>query len=76
VFLVLRTVCKIALALVGVAGLTLGQGLTISARPGLLNYFEGSAFLNGSLIPLNTRQPNYLNANDTLHTTNGKRKFY
>ncbi len=69
----MRTVVnKITLALIGFAGLTFGQGLTISARPGLVNYFEGSAFVNGNAIKLGAKDPNYLNANDTLQMTKGK----
>ena len=50
------------------------QSYTASAKPGVINYLEGSATLNGQPLILNKQQqaPAYLNANETLSTSNGK----
>ncbi|MBV8070906.1 MAG: hypothetical protein JO270_13435 [Acidobacteriaceae bacterium] len=50
------------------------QSYTASAKPGAINYLEGSATLNGQPLILDKQQqaPAYLNANETLSTSNGK----
>src|ERR1700733_12539304 len=67
-----RIVNKITLALLATAGLAGAQRLTISARPGLVNYIEGQAFLNGNPWLAGTTAPQYLNANDSFATRKGK----
>ncbi len=47
-----------------------GQGLSIAARPGLLNYFEGHVSVNGN--PLTSSSSDLLNDGDQLNTENGK----
>ena len=71
-FLLKQTVSKVTLAAVAFAGWSFGQGLTISARPGLVNYFEGEAFLNGKPLVPGAKDPKYLNANDTFWMKSGK----
>lgn len=50
------------------------QAYTISARPGAVNYIEGSAFLDGRPISEKTLGKNqtFLNTNDTISTDVGK----
>lgn len=48
------------------------QAYTISARPGVVNYVEGNAYLNGHAISANALKATFLNANDTLSTDVGK----
>ena len=50
----------------------LPQGYTVSAKPGAVNYIEGSAFLHGHPIPAKNLKATFLSINDTLSTTNGK----
>ncbi|HEX4810550.1 MAG TPA: hypothetical protein VH325_16550 [Bryobacteraceae bacterium] len=46
---------------------------TVSARPGVINYIEGQVYRNGQPISQQDLGPGaYLNANETLSTTNGK----
>ena len=45
---------------------------TISARPGVVNYIEGNAFLNGKSLSSKGLQGTFLNPNDTLSTDIGK----
>ena len=71
-FLFSQTVSKVTLAVFACAGLSFGQGLTISARPGLVNYFEGEAFLNGNSLVVGAKEPKYLNANDKFWMKAGK----
>ena len=63
---------KISLAFLAATGFVFGQGVTVSARPGLVNFVEGEAFLNGNPVLEGTRNPSYLNANDTFWTREGK----
>ncbi len=71
-----RIVNQITLALLGVASLGVsfagGQVMTISARPGLVNYFEGDAFLNGTALMAGAKTPSFVDANDTFTTKKGK----
>lgn len=48
------------------------QAYTISARPGVVNYVEGSALLNGEPVSASKLKSTFLNANDTLSTEAGK----
>src|SRR4051794_14123319 len=48
------------------------QGYTISARPGAINYIEGTAFRNGKPISDKGLKSTFLDANDTLSTGIGK----
>jgi len=48
------------------------QTYTISARPGVINYIEGAASINGSRISNKTAGRTFLAANDTLSTEIGK----
>jgi hypothetical protein len=48
------------------------QAYTISARPGVVNYVEGHAYLDGQPISPNALKSTFLNANDTLSTDVGK----
>lgn len=50
----------------------LPQGYTVSAKPGAVNYIEGSAFLNGNPISGKSFKSTFLSVNDTLSTTKGK----
>ncbi len=60
------------------AGVVLGalyampQAYTISARPGVVNYIEGSAYINGHRLSESALKSAFLNANDTLSTDVGK----
>jgi len=68
----LRCVNRVTLALLAWSGFALGQGLTVSARPGLVNYFEGDVTLNGNPLFVGAAQPAFLNNGDELATQNGK----
>ncbi|HEX4170022.1 MAG TPA: FecR domain-containing protein, partial [Bryobacteraceae bacterium] len=48
------------------------QAYTISAKPGVVNYVEGNAFLNGREISTRNQKTTFLNANDTISTDLGK----
>lgn len=48
------------------------QAYTISAKPGVVNYIEGNAFLNGRPVSATGLRSTFLNANDTLSTDIGK----
>ncbi len=48
------------------------QAYTVSARPGVVNYIEGSAYLNGQPVSAKQQRSTFLNANDTLSTDIGK----
>jgi hypothetical protein len=48
------------------------QAYTISARPGVINYIEGAASVNGSRVSNKTTGRSFLAANDTLSTETGK----
>jgi hypothetical protein len=69
-----RVGSKVLTGLFVTAMCAMSQSYTTSARPGVINYVEGSATLDGRPLSLNTQQqgPTYLNANDTLSTTSGK----
>lgn len=48
------------------------QAYTISARPGVVNYIEGNASVNGRPVSATKLRSTFLNANDTLSTDIGK----
>ncbi len=48
------------------------QAYTVSARPGVVNYIEGNAFVNGNPVSEKDLKATFLNANDTLSTDTGK----
>ncbi len=48
------------------------QAYTISAKPGVVNYVEGNAFVNGRQISAQGQKATFLNANDTISTDVGK----
>ena len=50
----------------------LPQGYTVSAKPGAVNYIEGSAFLNDNPISVKSLKSTFLSVNDTLSTGRGK----
>ncbi|MBV8550457.1 MAG: FecR domain-containing protein [Acidobacteriaceae bacterium] len=61
--------------LAGVIGAALcatGQTYTISAKPGAVNYVEGTALLNDQAISETAQKRPFLSAGDTLSTEQGK----
>jgi hypothetical protein len=58
--------------LLGTAMCATPQSYTISARPGAVNYIEGTAMLNGHSIFTTTHSTPFLKAGDTLSTLEGK----
>ena len=48
------------------------QTYTVSARPGAVNYIEGTAYLNGNALSHAAARTSFLNVNDTLSTGSGK----
>ena len=50
----------------------LPQNYTISAKPGVVNFIEGNAFVNGRKISTENLRTMFLNANDTISTDLGK----
>ncbi len=68
-----RVGSKILTGIFVTAMCAMSQSYTTSARPGVINYIEGNATLEGRPLSLNQQQgPTYLNPNDTLATTSGK----
>ncbi len=63
---------KLLAGLFFVAGYATPQAYTISAKPGAVNYIEGSASLNGNRLAEKGVRATFLNAGDTLSTTAGK----
>ncbi len=66
------TSAKVVAGLFVAAMYALPQAYTISARPGVLNYVEGSASLDGRSISEKALKSTFLNANDTLSTDIGR----
>ena len=50
----------------------LPQNYTVSAKPGVVNFVEGNAFVNGRKISTENLRMMFLNANDTISTDLGK----
>jgi hypothetical protein len=48
------------------------QAGTISARPGVVNYIEGTTYINGARLSPKANAKTFLSANDTLSTESGK----
>ena len=67
-----QTSAKILTGLFVTAMCAMPQAYTISARPGVVNYIEGNAFLNGRALSVTGLRSTFLNANDTLSTDSGK----
>ncbi len=63
---------KILTGLFVTAMYAMPQAYTISAKPGVVNYIEGNAFLNGRQISTQNLKATFLNANDTISTDLGK----
>jgi hypothetical protein len=59
---------KVLAGLVVSAVSALPQAYTISAKPGVVNYVEGSATLNGKAVSLQSNKPVVMSANDVLAT--------
>lgn len=54
------------------SALALGQKYTISAKPGVVNYLEGTAYLNGAKLSEQAIRATFLNPGDELSTDTGK----
>lgn len=67
-----QTSAKILTGFFVTAMCAMPQAYTISARPGVVNYVEGNAFLNGRELSGAGLRSTFLNANDTLSTDSGK----
>ena len=48
------------------------QGYTVSAKPGVVNYVEGNAYVNGRPVSAQTLRAVFLSANDVISTDLGK----
>lgn len=66
------TTAKILTGFFATAMYAMPQAYTISAKPGVVNYIEGNAFLNGRQIETQNLKTTFLNANDTISTDIGK----
>ena len=66
------TTAKILTGFFVTAMYAMPQAYTISAKPGVVNYIEGNAFLNGRPIETQNLKTTFLNANDTISTDIGK----
>ena len=63
---------RILAGLLALATYVCGQGYTISAKPGAVNYVEGTTFLNGNPVSGKNLKSTFLSTNDTFSTGNGK----
>ncbi len=63
---------RLAAVLLGTALCASPQAYTISAKPGAVNYIEGTALLNGESIFTTTHSTPFLKTGDTLSTMQGK----
>ena len=63
---------SLLVGLLGAALCAFPQNYTISARPGAINYVEGTAYLNEHPLYTSVHTQPFLNAGDTLSTENGK----
>jgi len=63
---------RILVGLVIAAMYAMPQAYTISARPGVVNYIEGIAYVNGHPLSEKALRATFLSANDTLSTGLGK----
>src|SRR6185437_6802204 len=67
-----QTSAKILTGLFVTAMCAMPQAYTISARPGVVNYIEGNASLNGHEVSATKLKSTFLSANDVLSTDIGK----
>jgi hypothetical protein len=67
-----HTPAKILTGIFATAMCAMPQAYTISARPGVVNYIEGNASLNGHEVSATKLKSTFLNANDVLSTDIGK----
>ncbi|HMF78622.1 MAG TPA: hypothetical protein VK604_23400, partial [Bryobacteraceae bacterium] len=67
-----KTAVKILTGLSFTAMAAMPQAYTISARPGAVNYIEGTVTLNGGPVSTQQLRGVFLNASDTLATESGK----
>ncbi len=67
-----HTTAKVTAGLFVAALYAMPQAYTISARPGVINYIEGTAAMNGKRISGKVTGRTFLATNDTLSTENGK----
>ena len=67
-----RIAAKVLGGLFAAAMCAMPQAYTISARPGVVNYVEGTAFVNGKEISPTKLKSTFLSANDTFSTDTGK----
>jgi len=67
----LRSVGLITGLLAG-ASFAMPQAYTVSAKPGAVNYIEGTAYINGAEITDKGSKKTFLNTGDTLSTDSGK----
>ncbi len=66
------TTAKILTGFFATAMYAMPQAYTISAKPGVVNYIEGNAFVNGRQIETQNLKTTFLSANDTISTDIGK----
>lgn len=67
-----QTPAKVLTGVFVTAMCAMPQAYTISAKPGVVNYIEGNALLNGRPVSATKLRSTFLNANDTLSTDIGK----
>jgi hypothetical protein len=67
-----RTLATAAAALFITPFAALPQNYTISAKPGVVNYIEGTAYLNGNKLSEQATRATFLSAGDRLSTDAGK----
>ena len=66
------TSAKILTGFLVAAVYAMPQGYTVSAKPGVVNYVEGNAYVNGRQVSAQTLKAVFLNANDVISTDLGK----
>ena len=66
------TAAKILTGLFVTAMYAMPQAYTVSAKPGVINYIEGNAFVNGRPVSAQSLKASFLNANDVVSTDIGK----
>jgi hypothetical protein len=68
----LPTAAKVLTGIFLTAACALPQAYTISAKPGVINYLEGSVFLNGKPVSAGSAKAVFMNAGDIVSTDIGK----
>lgn len=66
------TTAKILTGFFVTAMYAMPQAYTVSAKPGVINYIEGKAFVNGRPVSSESLRALFLNANDVVSTGIGK----